>query len=199
MNIEEWKPKTKLGKEVKEGKITNIDEILESGRKILESEIVDALLPEIKHEVISLKTTQRVTDSGRRTSFRAIVLVGDYNGHVGLGVGKSKEARDAIEYALKDAKKHIIKVKRGCGSWECQCGTEHSIPRRVEGRESSTSIVLKPAPRGLGLAANETVKKVLIFAGVKDIWSQARGSTANVYNMMVATIKALNSLNQIKP
>ena len=195
----EWQPRTKLGKMVKEGQITNIDEILDSGRKILEPEIVDYLIPELKHEVISLTTTQRTTDSGRRSTFRAIVLVGDQKGHVGVGVGKSSEARDAIEYATKDAKKNLIKVSMGCGSWECQCGLVHSIKEKVEGKRSSTFIELKPAPRGLGLAANETVKKVLEFAGVKDVWSKARGSTGNKYNMILATIEALNKLNTGKP
>ena len=194
----EWVPKTKLGRMVKEGKITSIDEILDKGMKILEPEIVDYLIPEIKSEIISLTTTQRVTDSGRRSSFRAIVLVGDMNGHVGVGVGKSSEARSAIDYATRDAKMNIIRVQRGCGSWECQCGGDHSIPKKTEGKESSTYIELKPAPKGLGLAANDTVKKVLSFAGVKDVWSQARGSTGNKYNMVVATIKALNKLNTMK-
>lgn len=199
MEEKEWKPRTKLGKMVKEGKITNIDEILDSGKKIMEAEIVDYLIPELKHEVISLTTTQRTTDSGRRSTFRAIVLVGDMKGHVGVGVGKSSEARDAIEYATKDAKKNIIKVSMGCGSWECQCGIEHSVKEKVEGKRSSTYIELKPAPRGLGLAANDTVKKVLEFAGVKDVWSKARGSTGNKYNMILATIEALNRLNTGKP
>lgn len=192
----EWIPKTKTGKLVKEGKITNIDQILDARKKILEPEIVDSLISNLKSEVISLTTTQRVTDSGRRPSFRVIVLVGDMNGHVGVGVGKSKEARGAIEYATRDAKKNLIKIQRGCGSWECQCKREHSMLERSEGKESSTYIELKPAPRGLGLAANDTVKKVLNFAGIKDVWSTARGSTGNRYNMIVATIKALKNLNK---
>ena len=198
-NLELWEPITKLGKEVKKGKITNIDEILDSGKKILEPEIIDYLIPELKSEVISLVTTQRTTDSGRRSTFRAIVLVGDMKGHVGVGVGKNTEARDAIEYATKDAKKNLIKVRMGCGSWECQCGLPHSITERAEGKKSSTYIEIKPAPRGLGLATNNTVKKVLVFAGVKDVWSKARGSTGNKYNMIVATISALKKLNTEKP
>ena len=127
------------------------------------------------------------------------MLVGDLRGHVGVGVGKNVEARDAIEYATRDAKKNIIRVEMGCGSWECQCGMEHSLREKTSGKESSTYIELKPAPKGLGLVANNTVKKVLLFAGIKDVWSKARGSTGNKYNMIVATIKALKKLNTKKP
>lgn len=196
-NVDSWEPKTKLGISVKKGEIANIDHILDSGKKILESEIVDALVQNLKLDIISLDTTQRVTDSGRRGTFRAIVLVGDMNGHVGIGVGKSTEAKKAIESGTKDAKRKIIKVIRGCGSWECQCGATHSIPEKVTGKQSSTSIEVKPAPKGLGLAANMTVKKVLAFAGIKDAWSKARGSTGNKYNMLIATMEALKSLNKM--
>jgi small subunit ribosomal protein S5 len=199
MALESWEPKTKLGKAVKNGEITDIDVILESGQKILEPEIVDMLIPDLKVETILVTPTQRTTDSGRKVSFRAIVAVGDGKGHVGIGVGKSQEVGPAVDYGTKQAKKNIIKVKMGCGSWECQCGRPHSLPRMVMGREGSTVVTLKPAPRGLGLAANDNVKTILRLAGIKDVWSTARGATDNVYNTIVATINALDSLNKIKP
>ncbi|MGC9005756.1 MAG: 30S ribosomal protein S5, partial [Candidatus Micrarchaeia archaeon] len=136
---------------------------------------------------------------GRKVSFRAIVAVGDGKGHVGVGVGKSQEVGPAVDYGTKQAKKNIIKVKMGCGSWECQCGHPHSLPRMVVGREGSTIVTLKPAPRGLGLAANDNIKIILKLAGIKDVWSSARGATDNVYNTITATIKALDSLNKIRP
>ncbi len=194
--LEDWEPKTKLGKAVKAGEITDIDEILKAGKVILEPEIVDMLLPELKSVTIEIRPTQRVTDSGRRISYRAVVLVGDGNGHIGVGVGKSSEVRSAIEYATKNAKKNIIYVPRGCGSWECQCNMEHSIPFEVSGKESSSIVELKPAPRGIGLAANDTIKEVLSLVGIKDVWSRARGSTSNRYNIVLATIKALKKLNR---
>ncbi|MEM2948373.1 MAG: 30S ribosomal protein S5 [Candidatus Anstonellales archaeon] len=199
MALENWEPKTKVGKAVKKGEITDVDAILESGVKILEPEIVDMLIPDLKAETILVSPTQRTTDSGRKVSFRAIVAVGDEKGHVGVGVGKSQEVGPAVDYATKQAKKNIIKVKMGCGSWECRCGRPHSLPRMVVGREGSTVVTLKPAPRGLGLAANDTVKTILKLAGIKDVWSKARGATDNVYNTIVATISALDSLNKIKP
>lgn len=195
---ENWKPKTEIGKKVKNGEITSVEEIFNSGKIILEPEIIDALLPNLYFENIYTATTQRVTDSGRKTKFRVVVVVGDANGHVGVGVGKAEEFKPALEAAIKNGKKNIISVKRGCGSWECRCNEMHSIPQATKGKEGSTVVILKPAPKGLGLAANDTIKKVLTLAGIKDIWSTALGSTKNVYNTAVATVKALNNLNERK-
>jgi len=193
-----WIPRSSIGKKVKEKQIVNIDEIFELGKPILEHEIVDELLPDIEHEVLEVKSTQRMTDCGRKAQFRVIVLVGDKNGHVGVGFGKSEEIRPAIESALKNAKRRIISVPLGCGSWECGCGKKHSVPIKVVGRGGSIEITLKPAPAGLGLAANKIVRKVLLMAGMKDVWSFSRGSTSNIYNMSTATIDALDSLNLMR-
>ncbi|MBN2478198.1 30S ribosomal protein S5 [Candidatus Micrarchaeota archaeon] len=195
----EWSPKTKIGKKVKSQEITELKEILEAGKPILEPEIVDVLLPELKSDTLSISTTQRTTDSGRKMKFRAIVVVGDGRGYVGIGSGKSEEIRPAIGYATRDAKKNIVHVKMGCGSWECRCGNPHSIPQRVEGKMGSTSVVLFPAPKGVGLAANDVIKKVMKMAGVKDIWSSTHGNTSNIYNTALATLHALNSMNNLKP
>jgi small subunit ribosomal protein S5 len=197
IDIEAWTPKTMLGKMVKAGEISTLEQIFESGRKILEPEIVDVLLKDIEVETLLLKSTQRVTDSGRRTQFRVAVVIGDKNGHVGIGVGKADEVKPALESAIKDAKKNIISVKTGCGSWECRCNQKHSIPQKTVGKEGSTEVTLKPAPRGLGLAANDVVKKVLSAAGIKDVWSFSRGGK-NVYNTAMATLHALDKLNNLK-
>lgn len=199
MDRESWNPKTSLGKMVKNGEITSVEEIFDMGKPIIEPEIVDILLPNMEAETLQLSSTQRVTDSGKKISFRAVVVIGDANGHVAIGVGKSDEVKPAIDYAIRDAKKHIISIKMGCGSWECKCGGIHSIPRKVIGKQGSTIVVLKPAPKGLGLAANKIVKTVLRRAGVKDVWSSSLGQTANVYNTAIATIKALNNLTNLKP
>ena len=195
---ESWEPKTKIGEKVKNGEITTLEEILESGRKILEPEIIDVLLPDLESETLRIKTTQRVTDSGKRIKFRVVTVIGDRKGHVGLGVGKSDELKPALDYAVKDAKKNMISISTGCGSWECKCSRKHSLPSKTLGKEGSTTVTLQPAPRGLGLAANKIVKKVLNIAGVNDVWSSAQGGK-NVYNMAVATIKALDSVNLLKP
>ncbi len=198
MENEEWSPKTKMGKKVKTKEITDIDEILTSGHPIIEPRIVDELIPDLKTETISIKSTQRVTKSGRKIKFRAIVVIGDGNGHVGIGSGKSAEVKPAIQYAEVAAKKNIMRVRSGCGSWECRCKESHSVPQTTEGKEGSTKVKLYPAPRGVGLAANKIIKKILLMAGVKDIWSKTNGNTDNIYNTGRATIEALDALNKLK-
>jgi small subunit ribosomal protein S5 len=195
---EMWDPKTELGKKVKAGEITTVEQIFMTGKPIIESEILDVLLPDLEFETLSVSSTQRVTDSGKRNQFRVVVVLGDKKGHVGVGVGKSVEMSPAIDYATRNAKKNIISIKQGCGSWECKCQVSHSLPQRTEGKEGSTKVTLKPAPRGLGLAANDTVKKVLGMAGVKDVWSSVQNG-GNVYNTATATIRALENLNTSKP
>jgi len=194
----QWAPKTDIGKKVSKGEITDIDEILRMGKPILEPEIVDMLLPNMKREILQIKTTQRMTDCGRKQKFRAVVVVGDGRGHVGIGAGKADEVRPAILSAERDAKKKIMMVPLGCGSWECGCGTEHSVPIAVKGKCGSVQVELKPAPRGLGTAANEIVKKVLELAGVKDVWSASRGHSSTIFNTALATLDALNKLNTMK-
>ncbi len=194
----EWVPKTEIGKAVKSGQITSVEEIFASGKKILEHQIIDHLYPDMSEETLEVSSTQRMTDNGRKAQFRAIVLVGDKNGHFGIGAGKSEEVKPAIEFAVKNAKRNLISVPLGCGSWECGCGQKHSLPIKVVGKLGSVEVTLKPAPRGLGVAANEVVKKVLFAAGVKDIWSFSRGHTRNVYNAAMATADALEQLNTMR-
>lgn len=195
---EAWQPKTTIGKMVKAGEIQSVEQIFEMGKPIIEPELVDVLLPNMESETLHVGSTQRVTDSGKRMQFRIVVVIGDRNGHVGIGVGKSEEIKPALEFAIRDAKKNIISVISGCGSWECKCQVKHSLPQKTIGKEGSTIITLKPAPRGLGLAGNDVVKKVLSMAGIKDIWSASSGGR-NVYNMAIAAISALDNLNKLKP
>jgi small subunit ribosomal protein S5 len=195
---ETWQPKTKLGQMVKSGELYSLEDVINSGKPILEPEIIDILLPEMEVDTLEVRTTQRVTDSGKRTKFRIVVVIGDRKGHVGVGVGKSEELKPAMDYAVRNAKKNMISVRMGCGSWECRCNNPHSVPMRTSGKEGSTIVTLKPAPRGLGLAANTIVKKVLGMAGVKDVWSATIGGS-NTYNMAMATLKALDALNTLKP
>lgn len=196
---ENWNPKTELGKMVKEGEITSLEQIIETGKPILEPQIIDVLLSGLEAETLLIKSTQRVTDSGRKMQFRIVMVVGDRNGHVGIGVGKSKEIKPGLDYAILNAKKNMTSIKMSCGSWECKCHLPHSIPKASTGKEGSTKVVLKPAPRGLGIAANATVKKVLLIAGVKDVWSTTMGNTNNIYNTAMATVKALKNISAVKP
>lgn len=212
-NIEEWVPKTKLGKEVMEGKITSIDSIFETGRKIMEPEIVDFLFPGIEHELILIggspgkgggkrrtpsKRTARMHKSGRRFNTTCLVVAGNKEGYVGIGIGKAPEFQNALEKAIKKAKVNIMPVKRGCGSWECGCGKNHSIPFEIRGKEGSSVAILKPAPKGLGLCASDSVKKLMVLAGIKDIWIKSFGKTQTRTNYIKAVFNALKQLNRVK-
>ncbi len=193
-----WVPKTSIGKQVMNKEIISIDQIFEMGKPILEHQIINTLVPNLKEEVLEVSITQRMTDCGRKTQFRAIVIVGDSNGHVGVGVGKADETRPAIETGIRNAKRNLIKVPLGCGSWECGCGKRHTVPIKVLGHNGSVKITLKPAPRGVGIVSNQVVRKVLSLAGVRDAWAFSRGKTSNVYNSAMAVFNALDSLNRMK-
>ena len=188
---EEWVPVTRLGKLVKEGQVTTMNEALESGLPIRESKIVDALIPEIRDEVLDINMVQRMTDSGRRVKFRATVIVGNSDGFIGIGEGKDVQVGIAIRKAIDTAKMNIKGIKRGCGSWECGCGLGHTVPFAVKGKVGSVTVELKPAPRGLGLASGGTAKKVLEIAGIKDVWARATGETRTTLNFARATYDAL--------
>lgn len=197
-NIAEWEPRTQLGREVKEGRVTSIEQIFNEGKSIKESEIIDALLPELKNEIIEIINVQRMTKNNRKMKFRAIAVVGDGKGHIGVGAGKDIEVKAAIESAIIDAKGKVIPILMGCGSWQCACGTRHSLPFKATGRCGSVEVILKPAPRGLGIVASGPIRKALELAGVKDIWSFSMGRTRSKYNSVMALYKALESMNQMK-
>ncbi len=183
---------------MKSKEITSIEQIFHEGRHIQETEIVDALIPDIKNEVIEISSVQRMTKNNRKAKYRVTAIVGDGRGHVGVGSGKEAEVKAAIERAVKNAKANVIPVIFGCGSWQCACGTAHSLPVIVKGKCGSVDITLKPAPRGLGIVASEPVKKMLELAGVKDLWSFSRGRTRTKYNTLIAVFRALKSENSMK-
>lgn len=195
---EEWEPKTDLGRQVKEGIITDIDEIFEKGIPIMELEIVDNLLPDLEEEVIDVNLVQRMHKSGRKVNFRVIVAVGNKNGYVGLGQGKAREVGPAIRKAVDDAKYNIIKVRRGCGDWGCACGREHTVPFKVDGKAGSVRVTLIPAPGGVGLAVSDVGKTILKLAGVYDVWSTSSGQTRTTINFANAIFDALKELSKVK-
>ena len=190
-SIEEWVPRTRVGRLVKEGKITSLKELFEMNLKILEPEIVDYLLPELKHEVLDISIVQKQTDAGEVSRFKAVVVIGNMDGYVGIGSGKAKQLRFAIQKAIQNAKLNIIPVKRGCGSWECMCNEPHSVPYTVRGKSGSVVVVLKPAPKGIGLVAGEVARKILKYAGIRDVWTFTLGHTRTTYNFAMATYEAL--------
>jgi small subunit ribosomal protein S5 len=189
--VEGWMPRTRLGKMIHEGQISSMEEVFMEGLKIREPEIVDILLPDLQEEVINIGLVQKQTDAGEKSRFRAIVVVGNRDGYVGLGSGKAGQVRTAIQKAAIDARLNINPVRRGCGSWECGCGKPHSLPFQVRGRCSGVEIVLIPGPRGLGLVANEAAKTILGLAGVTDCWTRSYGSTRTVPSFAFAIFDAL--------
>ena len=196
--VELWVAKTKLGRLVHSGEITTMAQALRTGLPIREPEIVDFLLPDLEDEVLSVNMVQRMTDSGRRTKFAVVVVVGNKNGYVGLGEAKGKEVGPTIRKAIDNAKLNIFEIRRGCGSWECGCMTPHSLPYVVRGKSSSVEVTLYPAPRGIGLAVNDVAKKILKLAGIKDAWGFSRGQTKTTVNNAKAVIDALKQLSRVK-
>jgi len=191
---EGWSPRTTLGKMVLEGRITSLEEVYDLGLRISEPQIVDRILPRLTEEVVAVDAVQKQTDAGERRRFRTLVVVGDFEGHVGVGVGKARQVRDAIEKGVAEAKLSIIPVRMGCGSWECRCGTPHSIPFKVEGKCGSVRVSIGPGPRGLGLVAGETAKVVLRLAGIRDCWTRSEGQTSTRLSFAIATFDALKKL-----
>ena len=213
VNLEEWKPKTSLGRKVKAKEITDIDEILDRGWRILEPEIVDSLLPNLETALIEVgqakgkfgggkgsiwKQTQKVTKEKNRVTFTTFVVVGNKDGYVGLGKGSSQETVPARNKAIRNAKMSVIRVRRGCGSWACGCGEPHSIPFEVRGKVSSSQIVLKTAPKGTGLSVQKHCQKIMELAGVKDVFSITFGQTKTRINMIKACFEALKGLSKVK-
>lgn len=194
----EWIPRTKLGKLVKKGEIKNISEALNYGLPLRETEIVDTLLPGLADEVLNVNMVQRMTDSGRRVRFSVITVVGNNDGYVGLGSAKGKEVGPAIRRSIEVAKRYLIEVKRGCGSWECGCSTPHTLPFATTGRCGSVRVTFRPAPRGVGLAVGEVAKHVLRMAGIHDAWGFTQGKTRTTVNYAKAAFDALRGTVQMR-
>ena len=186
-----WIPKTILGKKVAAGEITSMEEILENGLRIQEAGIIKKLLPDLKTEVVDVGLIQKMTANGQSTRFKAIVAAGNENGWLGIGQGKSRQMRIAIEKANNAAYLNVNPVKLGCGSWECRCDQKHSVPFKVKGKGGSVEIEILPAPRGLGLVAGGKIRRLLELAGLKDAWTTAKGSTATMNSTSKAVLQCL--------
>ena len=207
----EWIPKTELGRAVKAGKIKSLEEIYGKALRVIEPEIVD-FLTTIKSDLLAIgqakgkfgggkrriwRQTQRKTAEGNVPSFAALAVVGNEKGFVGLGNGKAKETLPAREKALRKAKTSMIKVNRGCGSFDCGCNEDHSIPFKVEGKVGSSRVVLMPAPKGTGLVIDDECKKIMRLAGIRDIYSKTFGQTRTKFNLAFACIKALDKTTKM--
>ena len=186
-----WVPKTVLGQKVFSGEITSLEEIIESGLRVQEADIIKKLLPDLETEVVDVGIIQKMTSNGQSTRFKAIVAAGNEAGYLGIGQGKSKQMRIAIEKATNQAYLNINPIKLGCGSWECRCDQKHSVPFKVRGKGGSVTIEIIPAPRGLGLVAGGKIKRLLEMAGLKDAWTTAKGSTPTMNSTSKAILDCL--------
>ena len=186
-----WVPKTILGKKVESGEITTMEEIYEKGYRIQEAGIIKKLLPDLKTEVIDVGLIQKMTPNGQSTRFKALVAAGNENGWLGIGLGKSKQMRIAIEKANNAAFLNVSPVKLGCGSWECRCDQKHSVPFKVKGKGGSVTIEILPGPRGLGLVAGGKIRNLLRLAGLKDAWTSTKGSTTTMNSTSKALLQCL--------
>ena len=186
--LEGWVPKTELGKKVKSGEITDIDEIFASGKRILEVEIIDFLFPSLESELLLIgqskgkfgggarrvfKQTQKKTKEGNKPSFATMAVVGNRDGYVGVGYARAKETVPAREKAFRTAKLNLFQIKRGSGSWLSSTTEPHSIPFEVSGRCGSVRLTLMPAPVGKGLIVEKECKK---DAGPRRIYSKLAGT-----------------------
>lgn len=191
----EWVPVTKLGRLVKDGKIKSMEEIYLFSLPVKEYQIIDLFLPTLKDEVMSIAPVQKQTSAGQRTRFKAFVAVGDFDGHVGLGVKCAKEVATAIRGAIIVAKLSIVPARRGY--WGSHIAEPHTVPCKVAGKSGSVMCRLIPAPRGTGIVAAPACKRMLQMAGIQDCYTQSKGSTATQGNFLKATMAALSKTYQV--
>jgi len=142
---------------------------------------------ELENEVIDIRRVAKVTKGGKNLSFRVTVIVGDLQGHVGVGKGNTLEIPRAIEQGIRDAKRNMIHVPLKDGT----------IPHEVEGKFKAARVVLKPAYKGTGIIAGATVGTICRLAGIKDILTKSLGST-NPLTLAKATIEAFKKLRTVE-
>ena len=149
--------------------------------------MIDAGTLDLKEKVVTINRVAKVVKGGRTFRFSALVVVGDEQGHVGVGNGKASEVPDAIKKAIDDAKKNLIEVAI----------VDTTIPHEIIGHYGAGKVLLKPAAEGTGLISGGSVRPVLELAGYKNIRTKNLGSN-NPRNAVYATIKALQSLKTVE-
>jgi small subunit ribosomal protein S2e len=166
-----------------------LEDIYTFSLPIKEHGIVEHFLGDkLKDEVMKIMPVQKQTRAGQRTRFKAFVIVGDGEGHVGLGVKCSKEVATAIRGAIILAKLSVVPVR--LGYWGSRFGAPHTVPCKVTGKCGSVTFRLIPAPRGTGIVAAKAAKKLLTFAGIKDVYTTTRGSSRTLGNFVKAAYQA---------
>ncbi len=211
-NVDAWAPKTSLGRDVKAGKVKDIDLVLLSKRKVMEPAIIDSLI-NLESDLLSIgqakgkfgggkrrawRQTQKKTKEGNVVTFSCMAVVGDKHGRVGLGYGRAKETLPARSKAIRQAKLNLMKINLGFESQEEKGNEPHTIPFVVEGKCGSVRIKLIPAPRGTGLVVGDQCKKILRLAGIKDVYGVSKGHTRTTFNVAKACIDALTKTNKME-